>query len=492
MAITEFKNLMAKTDSELVSKIKEDMLQGWQPYGAILTSDPLMSSMLMCKGSDSNIEDITIITETTRDRLVSKMATLTNDGWQVFGLPRSDERKYSAVMTKGNQGSTGGGGSGTGGGGGGEQGPAGPQGPQGPQGEKGEKGDTGERGPQGVAGTAGATGPQGPKGDVGPAGAKGDTGEQGPMGPAGPTGPKGDTGATGPTGPQGPAGPQGIQGVPGEVGPAGLTFRGEWDAATGYIKDDTVVYDGSTWFAPEDIAAGLVPGVDPEWVLLAAQGAPGPQGPQGPAGPQGLQGATGPVGPTGATGATGPQGPRGLQGATGPQGAAGPQGEIGPQGVQGPQGIAGPQGATGPQGPKGDKGEDGIRYTIHNWANIASGYAEMAIPGITNTVFRVRLVGTTLEYSLLSKGGVSRNIDYHVIIPGLTGNTTFYYSGTTNIAPDGSLVLGTAPTGLGLRPLTYTIKETGDNAIASITAIHHGRTGSGTYSLHVRMETTKY
>lgn len=283
---------------------------------------------------------------------------------------------------------------------------------------------------------------------------------------------------------------QGEQGVPGEVGPAGLTFQGAWDSAATYVKDDTVVYDGSTWFAPDAVAAGLVPGVAPEWILLAAQGARGEDGPQGPVGPQGLQGATGPAGPTGATGATGPQGPRGIQGQTGPAGPAGPQGEAGPQGIQGPQGVAGPQGLTGPQGPKGDKGD--APYTLFNSQNVTSTYIEIPIPQVTNTVLRVRLSGANFEYSVLSKGGANRYVDFYTFIPSLTSSTGNIYTGGTTLTPTGSLFLGNSPVALGLRELTITLKEWGDRTLTTIKAIHHGRSGDNTRPLQITMFSNKY
>lgn len=88
----------------------------------------------------------------------------------------------------------------------------------------------GEVGPQGVAGA------QGPQGAVGPAGP---VGPQGVVGPAGATGGQGAAGPQGPTGPQGPAGAQGLQGIKGDSGPA-LSWRGEWDAATSYARNDVV------------------------------------------------------------------------------------------------------------------------------------------------------------------------------------------------------------------------------------------------------------
>lgn len=221
---------------------------------------------------------------------------------------------------------------------------AGPQGPIGLQGAKGDTGmqglvgpvgATGSVGPQGSQGPVGATGAQGPRGAAGPVGmtfrgtyqvsypyAAGDgviyggagyvslidgnagnlpdqnssawgrfaTGTQGPagsIGPTGPAGPQGVAGATGPAGPQGlqgatgPDGPKGAQGVQGPQGPAGVSFKGTWSSATGYLANDAVSYQGSTYLA---LATSLAsrPDITPSaWALLAQSGSAGPTGPTG-------------------------------------------------------------------------------------------------------------------------------------------------------------------------------------------------------------------
>lgn len=153
----------------------------------------------------------------------------------------------------------------------------GPEGPQGPQGPQGEKGDTGA--------DSTVPGPQGPEGP------------QGPQGPAGPEGPQGEIG---PKGPQGVEGPKGDQGVQGPVGPAGMTWRGTWDSATDYVNDDSVYYEGSSYFAAGDPDPGEIPGPESaHWNALAIQGQEGPRGPQGVQGPEGPQGPQGIQGPAG-------------------------------------------------------------------------------------------------------------------------------------------------------------------------------------------------
>lgn len=242
----------------------------------------------------------------------------------------------------------------------GEQGPVGPRGPEGPQ------------GPRGLAGAAGKDGEQGPRGEQGPAGiagkdgTSGKDGEQGPRGPAGPEGPqglKGDPGKDGKdgvTGADGTMGPQGPKGDPGPVGPAGLTWRGKYDDAVSYAKDDAVGYEGATYFCLQDTTGNApdpVTRVNAYWSLMAAEGSPGPQGPIGPQGPKGDRGPAG-------QSITGPQGPKGDRGT---DGAAG---ERGMQGVQGPAGPQGPEGPVGPEGPQGPKGDANTEHYVENLMDV--------------------------------------------------------------------------------------------------------------------------
>jgi len=92
-------------------------------------------------------------------------------------------------------------------------------------------------------------------------------------------------------GTQGPIGPQGVQGptgANGAVGPAGLTWEGIWVSGTSYVANDSVSYNGASWFCISAVTGTTPPNADPtNWALLASQGAQGPQGVQGPTGPQG-------------------------------------------------------------------------------------------------------------------------------------------------------------------------------------------------------------
>ncbi|MBS1820609.1 MAG: collagen-like protein [Acidobacteria bacterium] len=167
----------------------------------------------------------------------------------------------------------------------------------------------------------------------GPAGPTGATGAQGPAGPAGATGATGATGAQGPpvsfsggwltsrsyatgdavsyggasyiaiaansarqpdvsptywavlaqAGVAGSAGATGAQGPQGLQGPPGVTYRGPWSAATGYLANDAVFYAGSTYLALAT-SLGSAPDVSPSaWALLAQAGSAGATGPAGTA-----------------------------------------------------------------------------------------------------------------------------------------------------------------------------------------------------------------
>lgn len=91
----------------------------------------------------------------------------------------------------------------------------------------------------------------------------------------------------------GPAGPRGPEGPMGPVGPAGLTWRGEYNDTTQYVKDDSVGYSGASYFCTKD-SLGNAPLPDNEyWALLAAQGARGKPGLDGEPGKKGDDGKPG-------------------------------------------------------------------------------------------------------------------------------------------------------------------------------------------------------
>ena len=80
------------------------------------------------------------------------------------------------------------------------------------------------------------------------------------------------------------------RGDAGAVGPAGLNYRGTWNAGAAYSLRDAVVYNGSSYIALAS-STGVPPvgfaGSAAAWALLAAQGASGTAGPTGPTGPVG-------------------------------------------------------------------------------------------------------------------------------------------------------------------------------------------------------------
>lgn len=239
----------------------------------------------------------------------------------------------------------------------------------------------------------------------------------GPTGPMGPTGPAG-----GPPGPTGATGPQGLAGATGPTGPAGATGAGLSGsvafnpiASPAYPLGQIVTYNGGTYIVANAPPSGL-PGVSPDYQLLAAAGAAGPTGAAGPAGPMGSSGPAGPTGPTGSrgtgldgivafnpalaptypvgqvvtyngstyivktappsgtpdtspdysllaaggVGSTGPAGPTGADGVTGAAGVTGNTGATGATGPAGSVGNTGMTGATGPAGPTGSAGATGF------------------------------------------------------------------------------------------------------------------------------------
>ena len=80
------------------------------------------------------------------------------------------------------------------------------------------------------------------------------------LGPTGPTGAPGVDGI-GTTGSTGATGPQGIQGPPGNnaISPSGLVWRGAWKETYNYSINDSVGYNGASWFAIDNIPARPTP-----------------------------------------------------------------------------------------------------------------------------------------------------------------------------------------------------------------------------------------
>ncbi|HEY8998148.1 MAG TPA: DNRLRE domain-containing protein [Edaphobacter sp.] len=168
---------------------------------------------------------------------------------------------------------------------------------------------------QGPAGAAGAAGPQGAAGPVGPAGTPGAMGPQGPpvsfrgdwliitnyaLGDAvsygggsyialvANSGRRPDVspvywGVLAQPGIAGAAGATGAQGPQGQQGPAGISYKGTWSAQMGYVANDAVFYNGSTYLA---LATSLAAPPDTSfsaWAMLAQAGVMGVTGPAGAA-----------------------------------------------------------------------------------------------------------------------------------------------------------------------------------------------------------------
>jgi hypothetical protein len=180
-------------------------------------------------------------------------------------------------------------------------------------------------------------------------------------------------------------------------GPAGVWPRGRWSSSAEYLKNDLVLFEGSTWRA-RTANQNEQPGESPVWQRFAARGHTGATGPRGP------------------TGATGPQGPVGPEGAEGPQGPPGEQGPAGPPGAEGPPGDPGEQGPIGPQGPPGvvriaslTGGPVGSIETAGAWAFVG----RTASFNLTTTQ---RLTGSaTLPISNINETG-SETVDYDLCL----------------------------------------------------------------------------
>ena len=82
--------------------------------------------------------------------------------------------------------------------------------------------------------------------------------------------------------PEGPAGPEG----------PGINWKGTWVAGDEVFKDDAYYYQGSSYVANKDNAAGPPTPINPDWSLLAVQGAAGTDGAPGTPGTNGTDGVT--------------------------------------------------------------------------------------------------------------------------------------------------------------------------------------------------------
>jgi len=113
---------------------------------------------------------------------------------------------------------------------------------------------------------------------------------------------------------------------------AGITWRGTYNAGVAYAKNDSVVYQSSSYIALQSTTGNTPSPGSSYWDLLADQGSDGANGSNGSNGQNGQDGTNGSNGQDGATGQTGAQGATGATGAQGATGAAGAAGAAGARG----------------------------------------------------------------------------------------------------------------------------------------------------------------
>ncbi len=195
---------------------------------------------------------------------------------------------------------------------------SGANGTSGSAGESGTSGSSGSSGESGTSGSSGETGTSGSSGENGTSGSSGESGSSGTSGESGTSGSSGETGtsgSSGESGTSGSSGESGTSGSSGETGTSGISFNwlGVWDGTVGggsnisYGLNDVVYYDGITYIftntTPSGVGSG-VPGVNPDWDVMAVSGADGTSGSSGEAGTSGSSGETGTSGSSGISGAT--------------------------------------------------------------------------------------------------------------------------------------------------------------------------------------------
>jgi hypothetical protein len=174
------------------------------------------------------------------------------------------------------------------------------------------------------------------------------------------------------------------------LGKVSLTPRGQYNAATPYVRLDVVGYKGSSYIILKP-CQGIPPtGDDITSMLMSSIGADFTfadftdeqlallKGEKGDTGAQGIQG---------------------VKGDTGSKGDKGDKGDVGEQGVQGIQGVKGDKGDkgdTGAQGEKGEKGEkgDGLDYNTMTPVEVAAITGKSAYDVAVDNGF----VGTVAEW----------------------------------------------------------------------------------------------
>lgn len=137
----------------------------------------------------------------------------------------------------------------------------------------GTKGDKGDKGDTGIAGSDGTPGIQGPKGDTGSQGPKGEKGDAGTNGVDGAQGPKGTDGAPGLQGSPGVPGKDGAEGPRGTKGDKGIVWKGYWNTNTTYLRDEAVLYLGTSYISVSSGNKGFTPLPNSAyWSILASKG----------------------------------------------------------------------------------------------------------------------------------------------------------------------------------------------------------------------------
>ena len=89
-----------------------------------------------------------------------------------------------------------------------------------------------------------------------------------------------------------------LEGAQGPAG-TGYVFKGNWSSVTGYVVNDVVVYNGSSYVSKTNANVNHTPGDNTYWGVVALKGDTGAAGATGATGAQGAQGAQGPQGPAG-------------------------------------------------------------------------------------------------------------------------------------------------------------------------------------------------
>jgi hypothetical protein len=150
-------------------------------------------------------------------------------------------------------------------------------------------------------------------------------------------------------GPQGPPGERGEKGERGEVGPQGkLPIVRAWNADTISYEGNVVTHRGSLWQAQHDTAKA--PGESPDWICLAAAGAPGRS--------LNIRGTYREGESYDALDVVAKDGSWFAARRSNAGACPGPDWQVGPSGKRGEKGERGYDGAPGPRGEAGRAGRD--------------------------------------------------------------------------------------------------------------------------------------